>query len=144
MSDAQTTAASTGAASSRPRVTSWPQLADLKSYYPPDADGQDIGGMVLMQVTLDRHACPTDALVLAEDPPDMGFGAAACALAYVMEYSNPAGQSTRRSRRRTREGPGGRCYDPTLRCAARASGPSAVTRMSASATTARVHERMCA
>ena len=93
MSDAQTTAASTGDASSRPRVTSWPQLADLKSYYPPDADGQDIGGMVLIQVTLDRHACPTDALVLAEDPPDMGFGAAACALAYVMEYSNPTGRS---------------------------------------------------
>ena len=93
MSDAQTTAASTGDASSRPRVTSWPQLADLKGYYPPDADCQDIGGMVLMQVTLDRHACPTDALVLAEDPPDVGFGAAACALAYVMQYSNPTGQS---------------------------------------------------
>ncbi len=93
MSDAQTTAASTGDASSRPRVTSWPQLADLKGYYPPDADGQDIGGMVLMQVTLDRHACPTDALVLAEDPPDMGFGAAACALAHVMEYNNPTGRS---------------------------------------------------
>jgi len=93
MSDAQTAAASTGDASSRPRVTSWPQLADLESYYPPDADRHDIEGMVLIQVTLDRHACPTDALVLAEDPPDMGFGAAACALAYVMEYSNPIGRS---------------------------------------------------
>jgi len=93
MSDAQTTATSTGDAASRPSVTSWPQLADLKGYYPPDADRQDIGGMVLIQVTLDRHARPSDALVLAEDPPDMGLGAAACALAHVMEYSNPTGQS---------------------------------------------------
>src|SRR6266480_2855218 len=35
-------------------------------------------------------------------------------------------------------------YDPTLRCVARASGPSAVTRMSASATTPSVHDRICA
>jgi hypothetical protein len=47
--------------------------------YPPHADRQGIGG-------------PTDALVLAEDPLDVGFGAAACALANVMEYRNPTGQ----------------------------------------------------
>lgn len=93
MSDAHTTAASTGDASPGPSVTRWPQLADLERYYPPDADRQDIGGIVLIQVTLDRHARPTDALVLAEDPLDMGFGAAARALAHVMEYSNPTGQS---------------------------------------------------
>ena len=93
MSDAQTAATSTGDASPKPSVTSWPQLADLKRHYPPDADRHGIGGMVLIQVTLDRDSRPTDAVVLAEDPLDMGFGAAVRALAHVMEYSNPTGQS---------------------------------------------------
>ena len=91
--DAKTTAATADDASPGPSITSWPRLADLERYYPPDADRQGIAGMVLIEVTLDRHGRPTEALVLGEEPLDMGFGAAASALAHVMVYSNPTGQA---------------------------------------------------
>ena len=90
--DAKTTAATADDASPGPSITSWPRLADLERYYPPDPDRQGIAGMVLIEVTLDRHGRPTEALVLGEEPLDMGFGAAASALAHVMVYSNPTGQ----------------------------------------------------
>src|SRR5205823_8176000 len=65
--DAETTAATADDASPGPSITSWPQLADLERYYPPDADRQGIAGMVLIEVTLDRHGRPTEALVLGKN-----------------------------------------------------------------------------
>ena len=49
--------------------------------------------MVRLAVTLDRFGHATDTLILSEDPPDEGFGAAASAAAHTMEFSNPSGRS---------------------------------------------------
>jgi len=76
-----------------PSVKSWPGLPDLMKYYPPDAERQGIEGMVNIQVTLDAQGRVTDTLILDEDPLNMRFGAAASALAQIMEYNNPTGQA---------------------------------------------------
>ena len=62
-------------------------------YYPPDAERQGIEGMVDIQVTLDAQSHVTDTLMREEHPANMGFGAAASALANVMEFDNPTGHA---------------------------------------------------
>ena len=74
-----------------PRVTSWGGLANLMKYYPPEAKRLGIDGTVDIAVTLDPQGRATNTLILSEDPPDMGFGAAASTVAHTMEYSNPTG-----------------------------------------------------
>jgi TonB family protein len=74
-----------------PSVKAWPDLPELKKYYPPEAERKHIEGTVVMQVTLDAEGRATDTLILFEDPPDQGFGAAASSLAHVMEFNNPTG-----------------------------------------------------
>jgi len=76
-------------ASLQPRVVSWGPLA---SYYPREAMHKGIEGMVELAVTLDSAGRATDTQILTEYPLDMGFGAAASALAHVMKYSNPTEQ----------------------------------------------------
>jgi TonB family protein len=75
-----------------PRITSWGGLAELQKYYPPEAKRQHVEGIVAITVTLDGDSRPTDTQIVSEDPPDMGFGDAAAALAQTMQYSNPTGQ----------------------------------------------------
>lgn len=83
--------ASAGAApsSTEPRVLSWPPL---EPYYPREALHKGVDGMVDLAITLDREGRATDTQILTEYPLDMGFGAAASALAHAMTYSNPSGQ----------------------------------------------------
>ncbi len=76
-----------------PNIKRWPGLPDLMKYYPPDAERQGIEGMVDIQVTLDAHSHVTDTLIREEHPANMGFGAAASALANVMEFDNPTGHA---------------------------------------------------
>lgn len=77
-----------------PRIIDWGDLAEQEKYYPPQAAQAGIEGLVSIAVTLDRQGRATDTLILSEDPLDMGFGAAASALAHTMTYSNPTGQQT--------------------------------------------------
>jgi TonB family protein len=74
-----------------PRITSYDRLAELSRYYPAEARRRGIEGVVVVAVTLDAQGLPTDTRILSEDPPEMGFGAAASAAAHAMEYSNPTG-----------------------------------------------------
>jgi TonB family protein len=74
-----------------PRITNYGGLAELSKYYPPEARNRGIAGIVDLAVTLDAQGRATDTLILTEDPLDMGFGAAASAVAHTMEYSNPTG-----------------------------------------------------
>jgi TonB family protein len=76
-----------------PNIKGWPGLPDLMKYYPPDAERQGIEGMVDIQVTLDAQSHVTDTLIREEHPANMGFGAAASALAHIMEFDNPTGQA---------------------------------------------------
>jgi TonB family protein len=76
----------------QPQITQPVSIEELKQYYPPEALHQGINGMVKILVTLDKQGRATDTLVLAEDPQDMGFGAAASTIAHHMEYSNPTGR----------------------------------------------------
>ena len=76
-----------------PNIKGWPGLSDLMKYYPPDAERQGIEGMVDIQVTLDAQSHVTDTLIREEHPANMGFDAAASALAHVMEFDNPTGQA---------------------------------------------------
>ncbi|HZO22236.1 MAG TPA: M56 family metallopeptidase [Steroidobacteraceae bacterium] len=79
-----------GKASQQPCIkTGHPTLAELAKYYPREAARRGIDGLVHIQVTLDTQGHATDTLILSEDPLNMGFGAAASALAHVMEYNNP-------------------------------------------------------
>jgi TonB family protein len=71
---------------------------DAGKYYPPDAERQGIEGMVDIQVTLDAQSHVTDTLIREEHPANMGFGAAASALAHVMEFDNPTGHAAQRKR----------------------------------------------
>lgn len=75
-----------------PGVKTWPSAPDLGKYYPPEAKSKGIEGSVSIRVTLDAQARATDTLILTEDPLGVGFGAAASALAHVMEYNNPSGR----------------------------------------------------
>lgn len=72
----------------KPQVVSWP---DLEQFYPEQAESEHIGGMVRITVTLDRAGRATDTRIVSENPPDLGFGAAASSAAHVMTYSNPTG-----------------------------------------------------
>jgi len=74
-----------------PRVTNYGGLADLMKYYPAEARDRGVEGFVDLAVTLDAQGRATDTMILSEDPPDMGFGAAASTLAHTMGYSNPTG-----------------------------------------------------
>jgi beta-lactamase regulating signal transducer with metallopeptidase domain len=78
--------------SQQPSVKQYPDLGELTKYYPQEAEQHGIEGLVHIQVTLDEQGRATDTLILSEDPLNMGFGAAASALAHVMEYNNPAGR----------------------------------------------------
>ncbi|MGH8259769.1 MAG: M56 family metallopeptidase [Steroidobacteraceae bacterium] len=78
-----------------PRVLSWPVPADLQKYYPSAARTQGVDGLVQIAVTLDREGRATDTLILSENPPNLGFGAAASTLAHLMRYGNPTGQQAR-------------------------------------------------
>ena len=73
-----------------PRVTNWG--GNLEKYYPPEAEQSGVDGIVNIAVTLDPTGHPTDSHIQSEDPPGMGFGAAASAVARSMEYSNPTGR----------------------------------------------------
>jgi TonB family protein len=91
---ADTPAPSAGSdATAAPHITSYGGLAELAKYYPAEAKRRGIEGMVRLAVTLDRFGHATDTLILSEDPPDEGFGAAASAAAHTMEFSNPSGRS---------------------------------------------------
>jgi TonB family protein len=90
--DTPAPSAESGAAAG-PHITSYGGLAELAKYYPPEAKRRGIEGMVRLAVTLDRFGHATDTLILSEDPPDQGFGAAASAAAHTMEFSNPTGRS---------------------------------------------------
>jgi len=83
--------ASSPQADQTPRITNYGGLAELSKYYPAEARHRGIEGIVDLAVTLDPQGRATDTLVLSEDPPDMGFGAAASAAAHTVEYSNPTG-----------------------------------------------------
>jgi TonB family protein len=74
-----------------PRITNYGGLVELSKYYPTEARHRGIEGIVDLAVTLDAQGRATDTLILSEDPPDVGFGAAASAAAHTMEYSNPTG-----------------------------------------------------
>jgi beta-lactamase regulating signal transducer with metallopeptidase domain len=79
-------------ASEQPSVKAGLTLPELMKYYPQEAERKGIEGLVQIQVSLDRQGRATDTLILSEYPLDMGFGAAASALAHVMEYNNPTGR----------------------------------------------------
>jgi TonB family protein len=86
-------ASSTASAQGVPHITNPGGLADLEKYYPAEAMQQGIEGTVAIAVTLDPQGRATDTLILSEDPPGVGFGAAASTAAHSMEYSNPTGRS---------------------------------------------------
>jgi hypothetical protein len=46
---------------------------------------------VTVAVSLDTEGHVTDAQALQENPPELGFAAAATSLAYSLSYSNPTG-----------------------------------------------------
>jgi hypothetical protein len=73
-------------------VVSWPTPDVLMKYYPVDALHRGVHGVVKILVTLDKQGRATDTLILSEEPLDVGFGAAASALAHEMAYNNPTGQ----------------------------------------------------
>ena len=75
----------------RPRIVSGLDAATLEKFYPEDAEKRGVEGLVNVAVTLSTEGRATDAQILSETPPDMGFGAAASSLAYSMTYSNPTG-----------------------------------------------------
>ena len=78
--------------SERPRILNVGDLVQLLgTYYPPEARRRGIEGMVQIAVTLDAQGRATDTVVLYEDPPDMGFGAAASAATHTLEFANPTG-----------------------------------------------------
>ena len=58
-----------------PRVVSWGEAQDIARFYPTDAQRRGVEGLVTIAVTLDRAGRATDTHIVAEDPPDMGFGA---------------------------------------------------------------------
>jgi bla regulator protein blaR1 len=74
-----------------PRVTHWP-LDLLAQYYPSRAKRTGVDGEVRIAVTLDASGQVTHTRVLTEEPPNMGFGPAAAAVAWQMQYSNPTGR----------------------------------------------------
>ncbi len=74
-----------------PRIVSRIDAATLEKFYPREAEKRGIEGTVNLVVDLDPEARVLDVQVLTETPPDMGFGAAAAALAKSVTYSNPTG-----------------------------------------------------
>ena len=72
-----------------PRIVSGLDAATLARFYPADAEKRGVEGFVTVAVTLDQEGHATDAQILSETPPDMGFGAAASSLSYGLVYSNP-------------------------------------------------------
>lgn len=85
----QTRTADSDPVSGEPSVKSWPTLSELMKYYPSEAERKGIEGLVRIRVTLDAQGRATDTLILTEAPLETGFGAAASALAHVLEYNNP-------------------------------------------------------
>lgn len=78
------------AAANSPRILGWPRLA---KYFPAKARRAGVDGWVTVAVTLDDRGQPLDARILAEEPRDLGFGAAAADVARVVKYSNPTGHN---------------------------------------------------
>ena len=74
-----------------PRIVSGLDAATLARLYPREAEKRGVEGFVTVAVTLDSGARATDAQILSETPADMGFAAAASALAHTLTYSNPTG-----------------------------------------------------
>lgn len=72
-----------------PRILSWPH--QLMQFYPPTARRAGMDGSVTVTVILDDAGQATDTEVLAEEPRNFGFGAAASAVAHAMKYANPTG-----------------------------------------------------
>jgi TonB family protein len=81
-------------ANAQPRIVSYGGLAHLADYYPADAKKLGIDGVVVLTVSLDAAGRATDTIVISEEPREMGFGAAASAVAHTIEYSNPTSQPT--------------------------------------------------
>lgn len=79
--------------SSSPRVIGEITSSDLRKFYPKDAESRHIEGVVQIAVIIDAAGRATDTKILSEAPIDMGFGAAASALAHTLAYSNPTGRN---------------------------------------------------
>jgi len=77
--------------SSSPRVIGEITSGDLRKFYPEEAKNRHIEGIVQIAVTIDAIGRATDTRIISESPRDMGFGAAASALAHTLAYSNPMG-----------------------------------------------------
>jgi TonB family protein len=75
----------------RPHIVSFGSNDELRRFYPAEADKAGIEGTVIMRATLDETGRLTDARVVSESPPDMGFGAAASRLVQTFTYANPTG-----------------------------------------------------
>ncbi len=78
--------------SQQPSIKQGIDTAELMKYYPREALRKGIDGVVQLRMTLDAQGRPADTLILTEDPRDMGFGAAALAIARALQYNNPAGR----------------------------------------------------
>jgi TonB family protein len=76
-----------------PSILDWPTAQQLIQFYPAEARRAGIDGAVTLAVTLDSAGHATDTTVAAEDPRNLGFGAAAAAVARVMKYRNPTGRT---------------------------------------------------
>jgi TonB family protein len=82
-----------GAPADEPGILSWPTARQLTRFYPPQARRAGIDGSVTLAVVLNDAGHATDTQVVAEEPLDFGFGAAAAAVAHAMKYSNPTGHA---------------------------------------------------
>ncbi len=78
--------------SQQPSIKEGIDTAELMKYYPREAQRKGIDAVVQLRMTLDARGRPTDTLILSEEPRDMGFGAAALAIARAISYNNPTGR----------------------------------------------------
>lgn len=76
-----------------PYILSPPTMQQLIRFYPAAARHAGRDGLVTLAVTLNDAGQVTDTAILDEAPRELGFGAAAAAVAQVMKYSNPTGRS---------------------------------------------------
>lgn len=76
-----------------PSILDWPTVQQLIQFYPAQARREGIDGSVTLAVVLDSAGYATDTTVVAEDPRNFGFGAAAAAVAHAMKYRNPTGRT---------------------------------------------------
>jgi TonB family protein len=75
------------------RIVSTPSKDELERFYPATAYQARVAGVVVIRVTLDEAAQVTDTQVHTEEPPEMGFAAAATSMAKTFQYANLTGQT---------------------------------------------------